>query len=71
MKLNDLKIGNAGIIKDVIANENIKRRLMDIGFTKGVKVTPLLKSSSMTAYKIKGTVIGTRNEDTKDIEVDL
>lgn len=71
MKLNNLKIGEEGTIKCNLAKENIKRRLMDIGFIKGVKVKPILRNSSMTAYKIKGTVIGVRKEDTKDIEVDL
>ncbi len=70
MRLNDLKIGEEGIIKRVITKENIKRRLMDIGFTKGVKIKPILMNNSMTAYKIKGTVIGVRKEDTLDIEVE-
>lgn len=71
MKLNNLKIGEEGIIQKVSADKNIKKRLMDIGFIKGVKVIPILKNKSMTAYKIKGTVISIRNEDTKDIEVYL
>ncbi len=71
MKLNNLKIGEEGIIQKVSANKNIKKRLMDIGFIKGVKVIPILKNKSMTAYKIKGTVISIRNEDTKNIEVYL
>ena len=71
MKLNNLKIGEEGIIQKVSADKNIKKRLMDIGFIKGVKVIPILKNKSMTAYKIKGTVISIRNEDTKNIEVYL
>lgn len=70
MKLNDLKINEEGVIISVKAPLNIKRRLMDIGFIKGVSIMPILNSSSMRAYNIKGTVIGVRKEDTADIEVE-
>ncbi len=71
MKLNDLKIGEEGLIKKVITKKNIKKRLMDIGFIKGVRVKPILMNRSMTVYKIKGTVIGIRKDDTLDIEVEV
>lgn len=71
MKLNDLKIGDECYIKKVLAKDDIKKRLLDIGFIKGVLVSPILKNESMTAYRVKGTIIGIRNEDTKDIEVSL
>ena len=71
MKLNDLKIGEEGVIKKVIAKENIRRRLMELGFLKGISIKPVLKNKSMTAYKLKGTVISIRKEDTADIEVTL
>lgn len=69
MKLNDLKIGDEHIIKVIDADENIKKRLLDIGFVNGGTIKPLIKNKSMTVYKIKGTVIGIRNDDTKNIEV--
>lgn len=69
MKLNDLKIGDEHIIKVIAADENIKKRLLDIGFVNGGTIKPLIKNKSMTVYKIKGTVIGIRNDDTKNIEV--
>ena len=69
MKLNDLKIGEECVITKINASSNIKRRLMDIGFNRGTKVSLVFKNASMRAYKIKGTLIGLRNDDTKDIEV--
>ena len=69
MKINDLKLNEEARILKVCAKENIKRRLMDIGFIKGALVKPVLTNSSMRAYLIKGSVIGVRWEDTKDIEV--
>lgn len=71
MKLNDLKIGDEGVIERVEADKSIKKRLLDVGFVRGAFVKPLIRNDSMTAYKIKGTIICVRNEDSKNIEVSL
>ena len=67
--LNDLKINEEGIIVKVDTNQNIKRRLMDIGFVKGERVKLILKNfgDNMRAYKIKNTVMALRVNDTKNI----
>lgn len=67
--LNDLKINEEGIIVKVDTNQNIRRRLMDIGFVKGEKVKLILKNfgDNMRAYKIKNTVMALRVDDTKNI----
>ena len=72
MKLNDLKINQEGVIKSVKANDNIKKRLLDIGLVKGVKIKPVLISpgGDMVAYYIKGALVAIRKIDTKDIVVD-
>ena len=69
ISLNELKINEEGIIKNVNTNENIKKRLMDIGFVKGEKVKLILKNfgDNMRAYKIKNTVMALRLKDTKKI----
>lgn len=69
MKLNDLKIGDSASILSVDASDNIKRRLMDLGFNRGVVITPVLENTSMRAYKVKGTVVCVRKKDTMKIEV--
>ena len=71
MKLNELNINETAKITYVEAPPDIKRRLMDIGFNKGVKTKPILNGKSMRAYNIKGTLIALRKEDTSKIEVDL
>lgn len=67
--LNDLKINEEGIIVKVDTNQNIRRRLMDIGFVKGERVKLILKNfgDNMRAYKIKNTVMALRVDDTKNI----
>ena len=69
MKLNDLKLYEEGIIDNVKASESIKRRFLDIGFNRGVRVKPILSNKTMRAYLIKGAVIGIRLSDSKDIDV--
>ncbi len=72
ISLNELKINEEGIIKNVNTNENIKKRLMDIGFVKGEKVKLILKNfgDNMRAYKIKNTVMALRIKDTKNIMIE-
>ena len=71
MKLNELSLNKVGRITFVDASKNIKRRLMDIGFNKGVRIKPILNGSSMRAYNVKGSVVAVRLEDTSEIEVDV
>ena len=68
-RLNDLKINEEGIIIKIDTNQNIRRRLMDIGFVKGERVKLILKNfgDNMRAYKIKNTVMALRVNDTKNI----
>ena len=72
MRLNDLKIGEEAIVTIVEANNNIKKRLLDIGLVKGSQVKPVLKASNnMVAYDIKGAIIAIRKDDTKEIKVEV
>lgn len=46
-----------------------KRRLMDLGFTKGTTVTCVLCGSGIKAYLVRGAVIALRNEDADKVPV--
>ena len=70
MLLNDLNLYEKGRITFVDASFDIKRRLMDIGFNRGVIIKPILNGKSMRAYKVKGSLIAVRKQDTSFIEVD-
>ena len=67
--LYELKIGECGIVNNINADEKIKRRLQDIGFIKGAEVLCAFKSpfGEPTAYRIKGTTIALRDEQSKNI----
>lgn len=69
--LNDLPINNLGYIKDINCNENIKRRLLDLGLIKGTKICPILISPSKDprAFEIRGSIIAIRKEDAEKIKI--
>lgn len=73
MFLCDMKLGNKGIVKKVKANDNIIKRLLDIGLIEGTLVECVLKSpfNDPKAYLIRGATIAIRDDDCKEIEVDL
>ena len=69
MKLCDLPLNEVGIIDNLNCNENIKRRMLDLGLIKGTKITPIFKSPSgdPIAYEIRKTLIAIRKEDSSMI----
>ena len=73
MFLSDMQIGDKGIIKKLNVNENIKRRLQDLGLIEETYIECILKSpfSDPSAYLIRWALIAIRKEDGKNIEVEL
>lgn len=69
INLKNLSIGDEVIIKSVLAEGEIKKRLYDLGFIKGSKIKCILKSplNNPTAYFIKGTTIALRDDVAKKI----
>lgn len=69
--LDKLKINESAFIDSIDITDNFRRRLLDLGFIKGSKITALYKSPSKnpTAYLIKGTVIAIRDEDANKIKI--
>lgn len=70
--LNELEIGEKAKIIEVTADQEIKRRLLDVGFVKGSLIEKILinPSKNMIAYYIKGAVIAIRKSDTEKILVE-
>lgn len=69
--LNELPLNQKGFIKRLNCNENIKRRLLDLGFVEGSSITPVLISPSKDprAFFIRGTLIAIRKEDANFINI--
>ena len=70
--LSLLPINRYGIVKNVIGEENTKRRLLDLGLVKGTKVRPVLVSPSngLRAYEFRSSLIAIRKEDAENIDID-
>lgn len=68
--LNELKVGEEAVVKELIASN---RRLWDIGLVPGTRVKCVLKSplGDPVAYKIRGAIIAIRKEEALKIGVEV
>ena len=71
--LDMIKIGQNAVIRQLMNEDKMKRRLFDIGLIEGTKVECVTKSPSgdPAAFSVRGAVIALRSEDSKNIIVDL
>lgn len=71
--LNQLPLNKSGKINKIECGEGIKRRLLDMGLVKGTEITPILISPSgdPRAFLVRGTIIAIREEDAKNIKINI
>lgn len=69
--LDKLKPGDSATILKLKNDDDMKRRLLDIGLVEGTKIDCLFQSFSKDpiAFLIRGAVIALRYEDMKKIEI--
>ena len=69
MSLDNTKLGDLIIVKKILNESPIKRRLLDIGLTPGTQIERILENygKDLVAYMIRGALIAIRNEDAKNI----
>ena len=69
--MSALRRGESGTIKLIGHKGNMRRRLIDIGFNIGERVTLLAKAplGDPSAFLIKGSVIALRRSDAKLITI--
>lgn len=69
--LSHTKTGTSSIINSVNSPEHMRRRLLDLGFSKGtvIKCVQSSPSGDPVAYMLRGTIIALRNEDARQIMV--
>ena len=69
--LDELKLNNVGIIERIDCEEEVKRRLLDMGLIKGTEIIPVLVSPSKDprAFDIRGSLIAIRKEDAENIKI--
>ena len=72
MTLKDVKCGQSAIVKKLNGEGPVKRRIMDMGITKGIevyvrKVDPLGDPVEVT---VRGYELSLRKDDAQNIEVE-
>ena len=69
--LSELPVGSKCIIDSLAGSEDMKRRLLDLGFSSGteVKCVHASPATDPMAYMLRGTVIALRKEDSSRIYV--
>ena len=72
MKLNELKIGESGIIKKIYAKEPLKSKLLAMGFSRGERVKVLKHTLAKNTFDVdvNGVNVALREEEAKEIEVE-
>ena len=73
LRLCELKEDYVGIIKKINCDDNVKVRLMDMGFNNGEEIRRILISPSKTikAYLVKNSLISLRDSDALKIDVEV
>ncbi len=71
LTLADLSLTKTAVIRQLNIKGELRRRLLDLGFSPGCLVTPLFCSplGDPTAYRILDSIIALRREDARQIEV--
>lgn len=69
--LNDLKVGERAVVKDLDTKGAMRRRLLDIGLCRGAEVECVGRSpmGDPSAYMICGAVIAIRDGDSRGVIV--
>ncbi|MBC7075241.1 MAG: ferrous iron transport protein A [Syntrophomonadaceae bacterium] len=69
MKLNQLPVGERGIIAAINVHGPVRRRLFDLGFVPGTVVENVRRSPAggLNAYLIRDTLIALREEASERI----
>jgi ferrous iron transport protein A len=70
--LDNIDVGEKCIVRNILLEDNIKTRILDLGIIENTTINILYRSpfGNPTAYFVRGTVIALRNEDAKKIIVE-
>lgn len=71
MSVNEMKCGQKAYVSNIIAIPSLKRRLMDLGFTRGteVSIVSVAPMSDPVVVKVRGCNICIRRTEASSIKV--
>ena len=69
--VNELELGEIGIVNKIVGEETVKRRLLDLGLIEGTDIKSVLVSPSgdPRAFEFRGSLIAIRKEDAENIKL--
>ncbi|MEE0858008.1 MAG: FeoA family protein [Acutalibacteraceae bacterium] len=69
--LNQVPLGEKCVVEKLLSEGKQRRRLLDLGLTKGTVVEVVQKSpfGNLRAYEIRGAVIALRKDDSDKVMV--
>jgi len=64
IQLNNLEINCSGKVESINCNEEVKRRILDLGMCNGTIIKAIYKSpfSDPVAYEFRGSLVALRKE---------
>jgi len=71
--LNELKVGDSGVVVSFKGKGSLRKHLMEMGFVKGanVEVQRVAPMGDPIEIKVKGYSISLRKEEAKNIEIEI
>lgn len=71
INLGELPLAQTAVVKQIIDNSTLMKRIISLGVTEGAEITSIFQSpfGDPTAYFVKGCVIALRKSDCKGIIV--
>ncbi len=71
--LNELKVGDSGVVVSFKGKGSLKKHLMEMGFVRGatVEVKRVAPMGDPIEIKVKGYSISLRKEEAQNIEVEM
>ena len=70
-RLTDVNIKTTAQVEDLLSEGNLRERMLALGFTKGALIDVLRKGpkNNLTVYKVRGSKIALRKEESNLILV--
>lgn len=72
MTLDMINIGQNAIVRELVNDDKMKRRLLDMGLIEGTRIECVAKSpwGDPKAFDLRGAIIALREEDSRNIVVE-
>lgn len=73
LQLNLLRQGDCAVVKELLLDGAMQRRLAEFGFIEGTEILCVRpgRRSGPSIYRVRGTMLALRNADCRNVYVEL